>query len=127
MSLHTKKLLTSLTRLCPHQAYGLAIMFYKKVVNEAYQQKQKTENLEEALSFIESYFLKHAAALEGDEAEQIVRFLIGTNSYSMNNERGRFAMDLLERVEKRQGLAYAQLDLYFEIAAKTGVSPKIEK
>ncbi|WP_017733008.1 hypothetical protein [Nafulsella turpanensis] len=127
MAAQTKRLLKSLDRLCPHQAYGLSIDFYAKVVREANKQQQETEYLREALSFIEDFFLKHVAELEGEQAEEIVGYILESNSYSLSNERGKFALDLLERVEKRKGLGPDQLDLYFSIAAKLGVSPKIER
>lgn len=125
MALHISKLISSNKRLCTHQVYGLAIAFHTKVLQEACHQQQKTEQLKESLTFIERFFLQHADELDGAQATSIVQQLLLANSYNLRNEQGRFAIDLLERVAKRKGLTGEQKMLYFDLAAKTGVIPKM--
>ncbi len=125
MAAYTKKLLTSMNRLCPHQAYALASLFHSKVVQETYLQQQRTPQAEESLQFLEGFFLKHAALLTADQAEHIVRQLLLANNISLRNERGVFALSLLERVDRRAGLNNNQKSLYFELADKMGIQPKI--
>ncbi|EMR04004.1 hypothetical protein [Cesiribacter andamanensis] len=125
MAAQTSSLLKSLRHLCPHQAYGLAIAFHAKVVQQAYGQQQPSRQLEESLAFIERFYIRHAAALSPQQATHIVQQLLMANSYSLRNERGRFAMDLLERVGSRKGLTHDQQALYQQLAASMGVNPKL--
>lgn len=125
ISKQTKKLIGSLNRLCPHQAYYLAISFHTKVIQATQKSQDNSKLYKEANAFIRKFYIKHVAALNHEQAEDIARFILMGNSYDYRNEKARFAMDILERVEKRYGLDSQQRYLYFEVSSKLGIVPKM--